>query len=118
MKWLLVGALLLLPVASHANTHLLPTAYHVWGALGDLPQIGDYDGDGKVDPTLYRPSTGHWFVLLSSAGFTEYLDVPWGTTGDVPTAGDYFGAGHPQLAVFRPSTGEWFVYEGAIQRMP
>jgi hypothetical protein len=46
----------------------------------------DFDGDGKVDPTVYRPATGQWFVAQSSGAYATYLVVQWGNQGlgDMP----------------------------------
>ena len=55
-----------------------------WGVRGDVPLPADYDGDGKADLGVYRPSTGHWYVLLSSTGYASALVQRWGEIGDVP----------------------------------
>jgi hypothetical protein len=38
-----------------------------WGVADiDRPVPGDYDGDGKADHAIYRPSARLWAVLKSS----------------------------------------------------
>lgn len=78
-----------------------------WGMAGDIPVQGDYDGDGKTDFCVYRPSTNVWWVMKSSDG-SNYA-VSYGTTGDVVAPADYDGDGKTDIAVFRPSNGNWYV---------
>jgi len=51
---------------------------------GDVPVPGDYDGDGKTDPTVFQPSTGTWSVLKSSSNYTASAAFQWGLSQDVP----------------------------------
>lgn len=39
-----------------------------FGTMGDIPAPGDYDGDGRTDAAVFRPSIGTWFVQRSTAG--------------------------------------------------
>lgn len=68
--------------------------------------VNDYDGDGRSDVSVYRPTTGRWDILGSGG---SNLGVTWGTELDVPVAGDFDGDGKSDPAVFRPSTGMWYV---------
>jgi beta-N-acetylhexosaminidase len=65
--------------------------------------VHDYNGDGRSDLAVWRPSTGVWWVRGIGT-------VQWGLSGDVPVVGDYNGDGRIDLAVWRPSTGVWWVH--------
>lgn len=65
----------------------------------------DFDGDGTSDRTMFRPSTGQWFVLQS--GSNTLTGTTFGTNGDIPVEGDFDGDSRSDFAIWRPSTGQW-----------
>jgi glucose/arabinose dehydrogenase len=84
---------------------------YYFGLPTDVPVAGDYDGDGKTDLALYRPSNNGWYVLKSSTSLTSGFSVPWGSSaaGDIPVPADWDNDGRTDLAVFRPSTSGWYI---------
>ena len=66
----------------------------------------DYDGDGKTDFAIYRPSSGTWYLLQSRDGFKA---TQWGFSTDIAVPADYDGDGKTDIAVYRPSDGTWYV---------
>jgi hypothetical protein len=78
---------------------------NVMGIVGSA----DFDGEGATDMTVWRPSTGKWWILTSSSNFTSYFRKQWGYSTDVPVPGDYDGDGTTDMAVWRPSTAKWWI---------
>jgi hypothetical protein len=63
---------------------------------------GDFDGDGIMDISVWRPIAGKWFIK-------DIAVQGWGELGDIPVPGDYNGDGVTDIAVWRPATGKWFI---------
>jgi predicted outer membrane repeat protein len=91
--------------------------YYSWGQSGDVLAAGDYDGDGRLDPTVRRPPAGGqsaaYRMLLSSTGYNygSAITVPagWPGLGDTPVPGDYNGDGISDPAIWRGNTGVWII---------
>ena len=58
----------------------------------------DFDGDGKTDLSVFRPSEGNWYLNRSTAGFGV---INWGLAADTLVPGDYDGDAKADTAVFR-----------------
>ncbi|MDM7922386.1 MAG: M36 family metallopeptidase [Pyrinomonadaceae bacterium] len=68
-------------------------------------RMPDFDGDGRTDISIYRPSAGEWWYLRSSDG-GNYA-VQFGSASDVIVPADYEGDRKTDMAFYRD--GEWFV---------
>ncbi|HEX8194602.1 MAG TPA: FG-GAP-like repeat-containing protein [Pyrinomonadaceae bacterium] len=64
----------------------------------------DFDGDGRADISVFRPSTGTWHISQSSNGTLR--STTFGQAGDLVAPADYDGDGRTDIAVFR--FGFWY----------
>ncbi len=85
--------------------------YEHFGTNGDLPVPGDYDGDGKADYAVFRPSNATWYIEQSSN--FQLVAYQWGISTDKPVQNDYDGDGKTDVAVFRD--GAWYVLRSSDQ---
>ena len=66
----------------------------------------DYDGDGRGDLSVFRPSNGVWYIESFYLGSQA---IQFGMNGDKPVPADYDADGATNIAVFRPSNNSWYI---------
>jgi autotransporter-associated beta strand protein len=93
----------------------LNTAYRITYRGGDGNDVAitrvnrasfDFDGDGKSDVSVFRPTGGFWYELLSRNG--NFAAQQFGASEDKIVPADYDGDTKTDIAVFRPSNGVWY----------
>lgn len=89
-----------------------------FGLPGDKPFIGDFDGDGIADPSVFRPNNLTLYIKPSSWCPTASLvTVSLAGTGiaatDIPDAGEVTNDAYEDLLMYRPPSGSvsptWYV---------
>jgi glucose/arabinose dehydrogenase len=71
--------------------------------------VADFDGDGRTDISVFRPSNSVWFVNNSAAG--TVTATSFGISNDALTPADFDGDGRTDIAVFR--NGVWYWLESS-----
>ena len=95
--------------AGYSNGFASPVfaaARYEGGASNTFPTRAqfDFDGDGRADISVFRPSTGEWFILNS---FTSSVGIrQFGISGDVPAPADLDGDARTDFAISR--NGNWW----------
>lgn len=71
----------------------------------------DFNGDGKSEMLVYRPSNGLWAAYnLAVSAPQSYNLRQWGARGDVPLAADTDGDGKTDYIVARPAGNRYEIY--------
>jgi hypothetical protein len=79
----------------------------MFGQAGDLPVVGDWNGDGVKEIGVFRQ--GDWFLETNGIPGFRSTDttVRYGVAIDLPIVGDWNGDGRDDLGVFR--LGVWHI---------
>ncbi len=95
--------------ASAANGFSVTQAakFTVFGqsTVASVAKFDDFDGDGKTDISVFRPTDGNWFIFKS--GNNTVTAQNFGISSDALAPADFDGDGKTDVAVFR--NGTWYL---------
>ncbi len=104
---------------AYVNIHTINfSGGEIRGQLKVANLFGDYDGDGRSDIGVFRPSAGSFFILNSLNN--SVTAQQWGQDGDESDAmGDYDGDGRSDIAVKRavPPNLNWYILQSATSTL-
>ncbi|RZV42588.1 MAG: hypothetical protein EX267_09470 [Acidimicrobiia bacterium] len=85
--------------------------YHEYffGVPGDVPLLGDWDGDNVSTPGMFRPSNGYAYISNRNRTGIASTEFFFGIGGDIPLAGDWNADGRDTLSIYRPSNNRFYV---------
>ena len=91
----------------NANSEGVPDASFWFGLPGQIPVIGDWDGNGTETAGSYEPSTGTWRLRNSNSTGGAEITFTYGGSQFTPVAGDWDGNGTTTIGLYEPQEGRW-----------
>jgi hypothetical protein len=85
-----------------------------YGRPGDIPVVGDWDGDGVHTIGVVRGN--RWLLRNANAAGPATLDFTFGQAGDIPVVGDWNGDGRTGIGVIRGD--RWLLRDTASAGSP
>ena len=89
----------------NSNTTGAADASFRYGNSGDVPIVGDWNGDGIDTPGVVRGDT--WYLRNANTSGVAHIALRYGNSGDVPIVGDWNGDGIDTPGVVRGDT--WYL---------
>jgi hypothetical protein len=93
---------------SDENPPVLPNLpAFFYGAVGQVPIAGDWDGDGQTGIGVYDSDRGAFLLRNLPTDGPPDFSFAFGAPGQLPVVGNWDGTGGDEVGVYNPATGQW-----------
>jgi len=89
------------------------------GQNGDIPVVGDWDGNAIDGVGVFRTGNANWILSNGFQGTIDITPFIFGSLGSKPIAGDWNGDGFDSVGVFDQNTGQMLLSNGtSLKALP
>ena len=101
------------------NTSGWPNLSLNFGLAGDIPVVGDWNGDKVSTIGVWRPSARIFYLKnVNSNAAPIAISVNYGLSTDIPVVGDWDGNGTDTIGVWRPSSRRFLLRDSNTSGAP